>query len=97
MRIPRTTRRYDRARHSLGRQATSTSFTVASWAATRPVIARLVKGAESIIHESVCLGVHLPRHPADADAREQSDETARNFVQLTEMFLSHSPSRSEPR
>src|SRR6266540_398709 len=49
----------------------------------------LVKGAESILHESVCLGVHLPRHPADADALEQSDEIARNFVQLTEMCLSH--------
>src|SRR5919108_5374434 len=57
--------------------------------ATRPVIARLVKSAESIPYESVCLGVHLPRHPADADAREQSDKTARNFVQLTEMCLSH--------
>ena len=53
-----------------------------------PVVARL-KGAESIPHESVCLGVHLPRHPADADALEPSDETARNFVQLTEMCLSH--------
>ena len=49
----------------------------------------LIKGAESIPHESVCLGVHLPRHPADADALEQSEETARNFVQLTEMCLSH--------
>jgi hypothetical protein len=53
-----------------------------------PVTARLVKGAESIPHESVCCGVHLPRHPADADALEQSDETARNFVQLTERCLS---------
>ena len=44
---------------------------------------------ESILHELVCLGVHLPRHPADAEALEQSDETARNFVQLTEMCLSH--------
>jgi hypothetical protein len=48
--------------------------------ATRPVVARLVKCAESIPHESVCLGVHLPRHPADADALELSAETARDFV-----------------
>lgn len=51
--------------------------------------ARLFKGAESISHESVRLGVHLPRHPADADALEPSDETSRSFVQLTEMCLSH--------
>ncbi len=29
------------------------------------------------------------RHPADADALEESGETARNFVQLTERCLSH--------
>ena len=57
--------------------------------ATRPVVARLVKHAENIPHESVCLGVHLPRHPADADALELSAETARDFVQLSEMRLPH--------
>jgi hypothetical protein len=47
-----------------------------------------VKAAESIPHESVCLHVHLPRHPADADV-EQGGETLRDFVQLSEMCLSH--------
>src|SRR5436309_2378903 len=57
--------------------------------ATRPVIARLVEGAESIPHELVCLGVHLPRHPTDAEALEPSAETAGNFVQRTEMCFFH--------
>ena len=44
---------------------------------------------ESIPHELICLGVPLPRHPTDAEALEPSAETARNFVQLMEMCLSH--------
>jgi hypothetical protein len=53
------------------------------------VTARLVNGVESIPYESVCLGVPHAWHPADADALEQSDETARNVVQLHEVSLSN--------
>jgi len=40
-------------------------------------------------HESVCLGVQLPGHPADAKALELSDEALRLFVQLTQMCFPH--------
>jgi hypothetical protein len=40
-------------------------------------------------HESVPLGVHFSRHPADPDVLELSLEAARSFVQFAEMCLFH--------
>jgi hypothetical protein len=52
-------------------------------------VARLANGGESVSHETVCLGVPLPRKPADADALELSGQTGRNLMQLAEFRLSH--------
>src|SRR4051794_28246639 len=42
-------------------------------------------GAESIVHEPVCLDVQIPRHPADPEALELIGEAPRLSVRLTEM------------
>jgi hypothetical protein len=53
------------------------------------LLARLVRYAQGISHQLVCLGVHLSRHPADSDALELIGEIGRDAVQLTEVCLSH--------
>jgi hypothetical protein len=48
-----------------------------------------MRRAESIVHESICLDVQPPGHPANAEALELSDEAPRLFVQLLEMCFAH--------